>query len=308
VIVVRLLITSLLTIAVAFPAGWVLCRAWLSQAGAPSRTRATAVPREQLQAQQDKLRASAERLRAQRNELAGKLAAAEQQIDSLTTQLARRAEQVAALRREQQQPAPAEDGSGAAQELNLLRIERDELLARLQRLQAETEGRSENAAPPADESGARAERGELRERLAASERARRQAEGRLAERDRQIEELRQEVESWKHRLAPLARQLQKQREIIRRQAQPAPSSQPAGLPRDDLQRIRGIGPALERRLRAQGIHSYAQLAAMSERELAALADKLAIATALPMRDEWVRQARELAGFDPSETPDTRVSG
>ncbi len=303
--------TSLVSIAVAFPAGWMLCRAWLSQVAGNTRLRNPAqspAPGDPGETREDQLRASGERLRAQRNELAGKLAAAEQQIDSLTTQLARRAEQVAALRREQrQQPAPPEDASGAVQEVTLLRIERDELLARVQRLQAEAKNRG-SVVPAAADAGVRAERGELRERLAASERALRQAEGRLTEREREIEELRQEVESWKHRLAPLARQLQKQREVIRRQAQPPAPPQPAGLPRDDLQRIRGIGPALERRLRAQGIHSYAQLAAMSEPALAALADKLAIAKALPMRDEWVRQARELAGFDPSETPDTSVSG
>lgn len=305
----KLLITSLLTAAASFPAGWVLCRAWLAQSGrepgSGAADRARTSP-----AQQAALRNAVAQLRRQRDELAARLADAEQQLDELSTQLARRAEQVAALRREQLRPPPPETdrAAGTAQELNLLRIERDELLARVQRLQAEAEARPADQATAPDSGAARAERGALREQLASSERQRHQAEQRLAEREREIEELRQEVESWKHRLAPLARQLQKQREIIRRSAQAAAAPPPVEPPHDDLQQIRGIGPALERRLRAQGIHSYAQLAALSATELADLAERLAIATSLPVRDEWVRQARELAGFDPSEAARARADG
>ena len=142
---------------------------------------------------------------------------------------------------------------------------------------------------------AKAERGELRDRLTSSERRVRELENQVTERDNKIEELREEVESWKHRLAPMARQLQKHKEIIRRGSHAVKKPEPEeDLPRDNLQKIRGIGPALERRLRAQGVQNFAQLAAMSSAELEGLADRLAIAPTLPARDEWVRQATELS--------------
>ena len=63
---------------------------------------------------------------------------------------------------------------------------------------------------------------------------------------------------------------------------------------DDLKAIRGIGPALERRLRDSGIRRYRQLAEMSEEDLAELARKLSISPSLASRNEWIEQARELA--------------
>jgi predicted flap endonuclease-1-like 5' DNA nuclease len=64
---------------------------------------------------------------------------------------------------------------------------------------------------------------------------------------------------------------------------------------DDLQRIRGIGPAIAEKLNGQGIFTYAQLAALDDAAVAALDETLNFRGRIE-RDEWVAQARQLAGF------------
>jgi len=65
---------------------------------------------------------------------------------------------------------------------------------------------------------------------------------------------------------------------------------------DDLQRIRGIGPVLNGRLRKLGIVRYQQLAAMSPEELASLSDSLGIGAErlerLGIAEQAVRLLRE----------------
>lgn len=74
----------------------------------------------------------------------------------------------------------------------------------------------------------------------------------------------------------------------------AAKSAPAEARADDLTRIKGIGPGLARQLEAQGIHSFAQLAALSEQELAAVDAKLTSIKGRCFRDDWLGQARKLA--------------
>lgn len=323
------LITLLVTFAVAFPAGWLLCRAWLASSANGSISRQQ--HHDMLKAQRSRYRKQVQKIHAlvkhheeSRDKVRAKLARQKNRLDEMTEQLAERAEEVATLRnaqieveqrraRAEQKLAEAEDTitatarDGAAQDYTLLRIERDELLARVQRLEAESDENVRAAAErdAAANATAKAERGELRDRLNSSERRVRELENQLTERDERIEELREEVESWKHRLAPMARQLQKHKEIIRRGSHKVKDTEPdEDLPRDNLQTIRGIGPALERRLRAQGVHNFGQLAAMSAEELEDLAGRLAIARTLPARDGWVRQAAELAA---AQTPDPAVA-
>lgn len=64
---------------------------------------------------------------------------------------------------------------------------------------------------------------------------------------------------------------------------------------DDLTRIKGIGPGLARQLEALGIRTFRQLAALSEAELAAIDAKLASIKGRCFRDDWIGQARALAG-------------
>ena len=62
---------------------------------------------------------------------------------------------------------------------------------------------------------------------------------------------------------------------------------------DDLKRIRGIGPAIERKLNAQGISTYRQIAGMSDADVEAL-DALLDFRGRIDRDDWVSQAAQLA--------------
>jgi len=64
--------------------------------------------------------------------------------------------------------------------------------------------------------------------------------------------------------------------------------------KDDLQRIRGIGPAIAAKLAEQGITSFAEMAALKPDAVAALDKSLDLKGRIA-RDEWVEQAAALAG-------------
>jgi NADH-quinone oxidoreductase subunit E len=65
--------------------------------------------------------------------------------------------------------------------------------------------------------------------------------------------------------------------------------------RDDLTRIKGIGPALAKELNALGITSLAQIAGLSEAHVAALDTGLSGVKGRCTRDDWVGQAKALTG-------------
>ncbi|WP_225008956.1 MULTISPECIES: hypothetical protein [Novosphingobium] len=71
---------------------------------------------------------------------------------------------------------------------------------------------------------------------------------------------------------------------------------PAG---DDLSRIKGVGPKLNARLKELGVTTYAQIAAWSEADMAAIDAQLGSFAGRPKRDSWVEQAQLLAGGDTS---------
>lgn len=66
---------------------------------------------------------------------------------------------------------------------------------------------------------------------------------------------------------------------------------------DDLTRIKGIGPKLNALLTSLGITRYAQIAAWGEDDLARIDAQLGSFAGRPRRDNWVEQARLLAGGD-----------
>ena len=70
---------------------------------------------------------------------------------------------------------------------------------------------------------------------------------------------------------------------------------PHGGSGDDLQRIKGIGPKVEAMLNDMGIYHFDQIAAWTEAEVAWIDDNLAGFKGRASRDEWVRQAGDLAG-------------
>lgn len=61
---------------------------------------------------------------------------------------------------------------------------------------------------------------------------------------------------------------------------------------DDLQRISGVGPVLERKLNALGIYHYSQIAAFTPEQIAQVDDELNFKGRIE-RDNWLTQAAEL---------------
>ncbi len=76
---------------------------------------------------------------------------------------------------------------------------------------------------------------------------------------------------------------------------PAPEA-PAGTA-DDLSRIKGLGPKLQALLPTLGITTYAQIAALTDADLADLDTKLGAFAGRPAKDNWVEQAKFLAAGD-----------
>ncbi len=71
---------------------------------------------------------------------------------------------------------------------------------------------------------------------------------------------------------------------------------PAAGP-DDLSRIKGLGPKLQKLLPELGITSFAQIAAMTDADLADLDTKLGAFAGRPAKDSWIEQAKLLAAGD-----------
>ncbi|MGR3711898.1 MAG: 50S ribosomal protein L21 [Shimia sp.] len=66
---------------------------------------------------------------------------------------------------------------------------------------------------------------------------------------------------------------------------------PAGA--DDLKKLSGVGPALEKKLLAAGVTTFAQIAAWGEADIAEFDEKLSFKGRIE-REGWVAQAAELA--------------
>lgn len=62
---------------------------------------------------------------------------------------------------------------------------------------------------------------------------------------------------------------------------------------DDLKRLSGVGPALEKKLHEAGVTTFAQVAAWTEADVAAMDEKLSFKGRIE-REGWIEQAKELA--------------
>lgn len=62
---------------------------------------------------------------------------------------------------------------------------------------------------------------------------------------------------------------------------------------DDLKKLSGVGPALEKKLNAAGVTTFAQIAAWGEAEIAEFDEKLSFKGRIE-REGWVEQAKTLA--------------
>ncbi len=68
---------------------------------------------------------------------------------------------------------------------------------------------------------------------------------------------------------------------------------------DDLKQLKGVGPALEKKLHENGVTSFAQIAAWGAEEIADMDDKLSFKGRIE-RDGWVDQAKLLAAGEETE--------
>ena len=73
----------------------------------------------------------------------------------------------------------------------------------------------------------------------------------------------------------------------------APKPAPVATKKDDLKRVRGIGPQNEARLNNVGVMTFAQIAGWSAKEQAEMGERLAFPGRIE-REEWVKQAKVLA--------------
>ena len=67
----------------------------------------------------------------------------------------------------------------------------------------------------------------------------------------------------------------------------APAAKAAAAGADDLTQLTGVGPAAAKKLEAAGLSTFAQIAALSDADIAAI-------DAVKIKPEWVEQAKELA--------------
>ncbi|MDR9394905.1 50S ribosomal protein L21 [Roseovarius sp. SYSU LYC5161] len=73
----------------------------------------------------------------------------------------------------------------------------------------------------------------------------------------------------------------------------AKKAAPAAGGADDLKKLSGVGPALEKKLHEAGVTSFVQIAAWSDADIADMDEKLSFKGRIE-REGWVDQAKELA--------------
>ncbi len=74
---------------------------------------------------------------------------------------------------------------------------------------------------------------------------------------------------------------------------PAAEATAAETAGDDLKQLSGVGPALEKKLHEAGVTTFAQVAAWTEEDVAAMDEKLSFKGRIE-REGWIEQAKELA--------------
>ncbi|MEO1106822.1 MAG: 50S ribosomal protein L21 [Pseudomonadota bacterium] len=79
----------------------------------------------------------------------------------------------------------------------------------------------------------------------------------------------------------------------KKDAAPKAEAPAADAGADDLKKLSGVGPALEKKLLAAGITTFAQIAAWTEEDVAAMDEKLSFKGRIE-REGWIEQAKELA--------------
>ncbi len=73
----------------------------------------------------------------------------------------------------------------------------------------------------------------------------------------------------------------------------APKAAAKSAAADDLKQLSGVGPALEKKLHSAGVTTFAQVAAWTEADVAAMDEQLSFKGRIE-REGWIEQAKELA--------------
>lgn len=94
-----------------------------------------------------------------------------------------------------------------------------------------------------------------------------------------------------------AQERKKEEQQQRPPAEPAPQPAPEAGEPDDLRKIKGLGPKMLTLLHSLGITRFEQIAGWTDADLDELDTKLGSFAGRPRRDNWVEQARLLAGGD-----------
>ena len=76
-------------------------------------------------------------------------------------------------------------------------------------------------------------------------------------------------------------------------ADAAPKADAAAGGSDDLKKLSGVGPALEKKLHEAGVTSFAQIAAWTDADIAEMNEKLSFKGRIE-REGWVDQAKDMA--------------
>ncbi|NNE89814.1 MAG: 50S ribosomal protein L21 [Silicimonas sp.] len=82
---------------------------------------------------------------------------------------------------------------------------------------------------------------------------------------------------------------EEEKPAAKKEAGPKAAPKKAAAGADDLKRISGVGPALEKKLHDLGITSFAQIAAWTPEDITDFDDKLSFKGRIE-RDEWLKQA------------------
>ncbi|MEM6586806.1 MAG: 50S ribosomal protein L21 [Pseudomonadota bacterium] len=76
-------------------------------------------------------------------------------------------------------------------------------------------------------------------------------------------------------------------------AEKKPAAKKADAAGDDLKQLSGVGPALEKKMHEAGVTTFAQVAAWTEADVAAMDEKLSFKGRIE-REGWIEQAKKLA--------------
>lgn len=313
--------TVLVVAPVAFLVGWLLAKALFRQMNVvrPGATRRAesvpaAVPTADPAQQQPANGATAELRRA----LQEKVAAADAlraELKSLREGVAESDQTIAELRRrlaEKTQPpevTPADAAAGvpAGQDKDVQRLlkvqqsrvaQRDKKVAELERELATAEARITQAKQRF--AGWRRRIRPLAQQFRQQRTVISELRAQLRDQLRQQEERRQRREARRAQAAesaaPATPTPQPAAAQVPQRAEPASAGSPVA--NSDLQSLKGVGPALHRRLNEQGIYNLSQVAEMDETAVRALARALSLGELRVVNYDWVGQARAHLGLEP----------